>query len=57
MYVFIIAQSFYIVIFYILYGCLEWENSYSIIDDGRAFSTKVTCTGHDFVTLINNYSL
>ena len=23
-----------------LYGCLEWENSYSIIVDGRAFSTK-----------------
>ena len=56
-YVFIIAQSFYIVFFVILYGCLEWENSYCIIDDGRAFSTKVNCTGHNFVTFINDYLL
>ena len=40
-----------------LYGCLEWENPYSIIDDERAFSNKVTCTRHNFITLINDYTL
>ena len=33
------------------------EDKKVVSDDGRAFNTKVTCTRHHFVTLINNYTL